>query len=61
MNEITNFLKDLERDLQKDFILSLDYQELAKNIYPYLLNLHKNNPTNFIQNHISQLKKTIKE
>lgn len=59
MEELNNFLKDIESQLTKDITLSLNYQDIAKNLYPFLIQEYKKSPQYLVEKHIADLKKTL--
>lgn len=57
MNELKDIINELQSDLSKQFTVNLQYDELAKNLFPYIDKLYQQK--NYAKNHIEQLKKTI--
>ena len=57
MNELRDIINEIQSDLSKEFTINLQYDELAKNLFPYIEKLYQQK--NYVKNHINQLKKTI--
>ena len=57
MQILPDIMKDIEKDLSQQITISLQYEELAKNLYPYIDKLYQQK--NYIKNHTEQLKKTF--
>ena len=59
MQDLNNFLSEVEKSLSGKIELSLNYQDIARRLYPFLVQEHKKDYNTFIEKHISNLKKSI--
>ena len=56
---LKQLLTDIENDLSKEIELSFNYQDIAKKLYPFLLQEYQRDYKTISRNHIENLKKTI--
>lgn len=56
---LNKLLSDIEKDLSKEIELSFNYEDLAKRLYPFLMQEYQRDYKTIMNRHIENIKKSM--